>query len=293
MHSDNLGHIIEAFLKEDRIAQDITTRSLIPKNIVTEAVIVAQESGVCCGVGVARLIFKILDKKVQFTAVKKDGQSFKKNDVLVKLRGSALKILSAERLTLNILARLSGIATLTNTFVRKSKPHRVRILDTRKTTPGFRILEKFAVRCGGGYNHRLDLSDGVLIKDNHIAIVRRLYRCGLGDMVALAKKKARGKEIEIEVSSIAEFLSALHASPDIIMLDNMSLFEVKQCVRIRNAFDKKIKLEVSGGVTLKTIKKIAAAGVERISIGALTHSARSIDISLEIKKVQIKSRTKR
>ena len=209
----------------------------------------------------------------------KDGTPVQPGDIVATITGSVTGILKAERTALNFLQRLSGIASLTAQYVAEVSGFKAKIVDTRKTTPGLRLLEKYAVRMGGGYNHRLHLGDAVLIKDNHIAALRAMG-LGLKDIVAKARKNApAGMTIEVEVTSAREAVDALKAGADIIMLDNMSVSEMKQVV---NMVAGKAKLEASGGITLANVRQVAMTGVDIISIGALTHSYKALDISLEI-----------
>ena len=225
--------------------------------------------------------FKLLDPKIKFMPLVSDGKSFKTNAVIARVEGNVQSILSAERAALNFLSRLSGIATLTSKFVNKIKPYKVKIMDTRKTTPGLRLLEKYAVAAGGGCNHRLGLHDQILIKDNHLKAIDY-------DWAALChtirKYKKRRVNTEIEVSDLKELNEALKLTPDIIMLDNMGIKEMKAAVKSLRSLRSNIKLEASGGVSLKNVRKIAATGVDMISVGGLTHSSNPIDFSLEIIK---------
>jgi nicotinate-nucleotide pyrophosphorylase (carboxylating) len=250
--------LIMSALTEDVGTGDITTASLFEKDEIVMADIIAGEECVLAGVDIVRWIFNVLDERIVFRALYNDGDTIKKEKRIISLKGSIRNILAGERTALNFLGRLSGIATLTSKFVDKVKPKKVRIFDTRKTTPGLRILEKYAVRLGGGHNHRMGLWDGILIKDNHIEGLRPL---SIKD--AVKKARSRGyKNIEIELDDIKAFRDIQEAGVDIIMLDNMKI----------------------DGVTLENVKRIANTGVERISVGHLTHSAPSIDFSLEISK---------
>jgi len=283
LNNDILEMKLKHALEEDGCFEDITTQALNFGSLKVEAIIKAKENGILAGINVAQDIFKTVDEKIKFKVAKKDGQQFKKGNILAKVSGPAKSILSAERTVLNFITRLSGIATLTRKFVDKVKPYKAKILDTRKTTPCLRLLEKYAVRMGGGYNHRLDLSEAILIKDNHIAALKKKFKAiSLALIVAKIKKYSRSKEVEIEVNSKKEFQDVLKFPPDIIMLDNMTTSQIKECVRLRNKLNKMISLEVSGGVSLSNVRKLASLGVDRISIGSLTHSSKAIDISLEI-----------
>jgi len=261
-------------LREDIGKEDITTNSIVPAGMRTSAKIIAKESGIICGLGIARLVFQSVDKNLKFTDKVKDGKAVKKGTVVAAVEGPARGILTAERVALNFLQRLSGIATLTNIFV-KAAGGKVKILDTRKTSPGLRVLEKYAVKIGGGFNHRLGLFDAVLIKDNHISVAG-----GLKKAVALAKKKY--DRIEVEVKTPAQVKEAIEAGVTRIMLDNMSIAGIKRSVQLIRMSKRKIEIEVSGGITLKNIRSIAGTGADYISVGAITHSAKTLDMSLKV-----------
>lgn len=276
-----MKEIIKRALKEDLGKGDVTTKCLVPSGMRAKAVIVSKEDGILAGIDVAKQIFSSFSGKVSFVKRKKDGQKIKKGDVIASLDGSAGSILSGERLALNFIQRLSGIATLTGKFVRLCAGTGATILDTRKTTPNLRALEKFAVKMGGGMNHRMGLYDAVLIKDNHLVAEPDIKK-------AVSKARRTGKTVEVEVKTFPELKKALNARPDRILLDNMSAARLKKAVKITKEYSqetgKKIPLEASGGINLKNIKKIANTGVDFISIGALTHSPKALDISLEIIK---------
>jgi len=295
--------IIISALKEDIGSGDITSSLVFEKDTGLLAHIIAKEECVIAGMDVAKWVFDAVDEKMAFTALCKDGDRIKKGKRIMSIKGSAKNILSAERTVLNFTGHLSGIATLTSEFVRLVKGTGAKIYDTRKTIPGMRELEKYAVMAGGGHSYRIGLWDEVLIKDNHINGSRfhpePLTSFGfgawaLGSRAQSIKKiigvfKNRGyRNIEIEVENIAEFKEALEAGADIIMLDNMKAEEIRKAVKLKEANNEKhgtkVILEASGGISLDNIKKIAKAGVDRISIGRLTHSAPSIDFSLEICK---------
>jgi len=267
----DIKDIVAAALKEDIGTRDITTEAFIPPDKSVKAIILAKENFVVCGLGVAALAFRLQDKDIKFKACVREGQFVKKGKRLAKLSGNARGILTAERVALNFLSLLSGISTKTRKFVNAVKPHKVKILDTRKTIPGLRLLEKYAVRIGGGFNHRFCLDEMVLVKDNHLKIVGGIDRLG---------GFSRKQRTEIEVKDLREFKTALLLDPDIIMLDNMSVKEMKRAAAARAS--RKPRLEASGGITLKNIKKIAASGVDMISVGELTDSLNSVDLSLEI-----------
>jgi len=293
----NYSKLLKEALKEDTGKGDITTKALIPKNKFVRALISAKEPCVVCGLGEAAAIFKLKDKEIKFKPLVKEGAAVKKGEAIARLSGRARSILTAERVALNFISLLSGVASKTREYVSAAKPFKVRILDTRKTIPCLRLLEKYAVRIGGGFNHRSSLEEMVLIKDNHIKIVGGYNRLqGTGDRL-----QGKGYKIELEVKDLKEFKEALKLSPDIIMLDNMSVKNMKKAVAIRNNLSPNTyprhkvrrvrqlfwrnltpKLEASGGITLKNIKQVAACGIDLISVGALTHSVRSVDISLEV-----------
>ena len=265
-------------LSEDVGSGDITSALIFEKDEIVMADILAGEACVVAGIDVAKWIFNALDERIIFRPLCKDGDRVKKGKRIVSLKGSIRNILAGERTALNFLARLSGVATLTSRFVEKVKGTGAKIFDTRKTLPGMRALEKYAVTLGNGCNHRMGLWDGILIKDNHLAASRSIR-----DVVKKAKDR-RYKNIEVEVTSLKEFKEALEAGADIIMLDNMKVEDVRKAVRLGRGGVTPPLLEVSGGVTLENVAKIAKTGVDRISVGSLTHSAPSIDFSLEICK---------
>ncbi len=279
--------IIISALKEDIGSGDITSSVLFEKDISLLAHITAKEECVLAGMDAARWIFDAVDEKITFTPLRKDGDRVKKGKRIISVKGSAKNILAAERTVLNFLGHLSGVATLTAEFVREVKSTGAKIYDTRKTIPGLRELEKYAVAIGGGFSYRVGLWDEVMIKDNHLEAMR--VNAIKGSIAAFKNKGY--KNIEVEVGNIAEFKEALEAGADIIMLDNMKIEEIKKVVKIVRcqAQNKKVPgtavkpiLEASGGIGLENIKKIAKTGVDRISIGRLTHSAPSVDFSLEI-----------
>ncbi len=278
--------LIRNALREDIGRRDITTELMIPQNKNIKAVLLAKENCLLCGLDVAKAVFKVRDKGIKFKPLVKDGQEVKKGKILARIEGRARSILTAERVVLNFLSLLCGIATKTKAYVHKVKSYRVKIMDTRKTIPGLRELEKYAVRTGGGYNHRMRLDEMVLVKDNHLAVSGFRVQ-GSGFRGKIKKIKRKGKKIELEVKNLREFKEALKLKPDIIMLDNMSVGVIRRAVRIRNkptTNDQRLttKLEASGNITLKNIRQVAATGVEMISVGNLTRSLESSDISLEV-----------
>ena len=273
-----LAALVRRALAEDVGPGDCTTDSLVPAKAAARARIVARGEGVVCGAAVAREVFRQVDPKVRCTVRIPDGAVAPAGGVLMELSGPARGILTGERTALNFLQRLGGIATLTRRYVGLAAPHGVQILDTRKTTPGLRQLEKFAVRCGGGTNHRIGLFDRVLIKDNHRAFWAAGAKRTLADAVRAARARHPRLVIEIEVESEAELRDALEAAPDWVLLDNMTPARLRRCVAIGRG---RCKLEASGGITLATVARIAATGVDAMSVGALTHSAPALDLSLE------------
>lgn len=286
MVNERIKSIVKKALKEDIQSRDITTSWVIPPNLYIEAVIYAKEEGILCGTEVVKAVFKGLDSKIAFEAFKKDGDAFENNEKIIYLKGKARSILTAERVSLNFLSLLSGISTAANKYARRVKDTGVKILDTRKTKPNLRELEKYAVKMGGGYNHRKSLADGIIIKDNHLRAERFIYQGKVDEerltrLISRLKKKTPLK-VEIEVETLAEFESAIKANPDIIMLDNFSTVQIRQAVDLRDKSFSGIKLEVSGGVNLDNVREIAETGVDFISIGNITHSPRAIDFSLEV-----------
>ncbi|MBI4656811.1 MAG: carboxylating nicotinate-nucleotide diphosphorylase [Elusimicrobia bacterium] len=283
--------IIKTALKEDIGRGDITTGLFIPKNAVFKGVIIAKEKGILCGVEIAGRVFKITDRRIKVKIHLRDGAALKKGSKIMTVAGSG-KILTAERTALNFLQRLSGIATLTNRFVKKLGSGKTAVYDTRKTTPGLRSLEKYAVKCGGGKNHRFGLFDMFLVKDNHLAVLGRNCAGKLREKISLARKKHKELLIEMEAGSLKQVKNFMPLNPDIIMLDNMSFRELKKAVKLirkggkaerRKGGKGRPEIEISGGVNLKNISRISKTGPERISIGALTHSAKSIDMSMEMR----------
>ena len=270
-----IDKIIEQALLEDIGTGDITTEFIIPSNLKAKGIIKTSEEGVVAGLDIACLIFKKLDPEICFQSKIKDGKNILPGEVLAKIAGSARTILKGERVALNFLQRMSGIATITSKFCQEVKDLPIRIVDTRKTTPGLRILEKYAVRMGGGYNHRFGLYDAVLIKDNHIAVAG-----GIKSAVNSVRKQiSHTVNIEVEVENLSQLQEALEMKVDIIMLDNMNLETVKEAVKMVKG---EVLIEASGGITLEKVRKIAQTGVDLISVGALTHSVKSLDISMEI-----------
>ncbi|AZT90491.1 carboxylating nicotinate-nucleotide diphosphorylase [Caldicellulosiruptor changbaiensis] len=266
--------LIKEALIEDMPYGDITTDLLIPQDSISSAILIAKEDGILCGIDVAKRVFEILDENIEFEKIKSDGEPIKKGDILAKIKGNTRAILKGERLALNLLQRMSGVATVTNRLSQKIKGYRAIVTDTRKTVPLLRMLDKYGVFVGGGKNHRYSLSDAVLIKDNHIKAVGSIKE---------AIKRARENiphtmKIEVEVRTMNEFEEALEAGADIIMLDHFGLDDMKKAVEAASG---KALIEASGNITLENIEEIAKTGVDIISVGSITHSVKSLDISLD------------
>lgn len=273
----NIKERLKEALQEDIGSGDITSEILIPERSISKAYFLAKEKGILCGLPFALEALKILDPNLEAEIYSEDGSPLEPGTIFCRLKGLTRAILSGERLALNLLCHLSGIATMTQRLVKLIEGTGARILDTRKTTPLWRDLEKYAVRTGGGMNHRMGLYDMVLIKDNHIRASG-----GIRNAIRKAKEKARpGMLVEVEVSSLEEFEEALEENPDWIMLDNMPLFQMMSCVSLGKG---KVTLEASGGINERNIKEVAESGVDFISLGALTHSVKALDISLELEE---------
>lgn len=270
-----LNELISRALDEDIGSGDLTTNSIVPGDIAVVGYIKAKQRGVAAGLPVAGAVFRRLDPDLQFMPRVAEGARISPGDVLAQLNGRARTVLTGERLALNFLQRLSGIATVTADLVEAVRGYSVRIVDTRKTTPGLRQLEKYAVRVGGGHNHRLGLFDAVLIKDNHIRVAG-----GIKQAVESARSRVpHTVKIEVETEDLNGVLEALEAGADIIMLDNMDIRTMAEAVRLING---RVPVEASGGIGAQTIDAVAATGVDIISVGALTHSAVALDISLDV-----------
>lgn len=275
LNSFALREAIEKALQEDIGSGDVTTEAICPPGQMGQAVIRTKEPCVVAGMPVAQLIFEALDAQIRCTPRVRDGEKLNAGQTIAELEGQLRAILMGERTALNLLQRLSGIATATARYLEAVKDFSVKILDTRKTAPGLRVLDKYAVRVGGGHNHRVGLYDGVLIKTNHIRAAGSITKA-----VERARRYAPTTlKIEVEAKDLQELQEALEAGADIIMLDNMSLEEMRQAVKIAQG---RVWLEASGGVTLENVREIAASGVDLISVGALTHSVQAIDIHLEV-----------
>ncbi|CAN5683358.1 carboxylating nicotinate-nucleotide diphosphorylase [soil metagenome] len=273
----NFLPILELALQEDLGTGDITSECTVSPDLHASAVMVVKQEGVVFGLDVARSAFWLVDPAIVYRSIVSDGSRIDAGTPIVSLEGSARSILRSERVALNFLQRLSGVATMTASYVNALRDCKTRVVDTRKTTPGMRVMEKKAVVAGGGSNHRFGLSDGVLIKDNHIAAVGG-YRPVFEAVRAARAKAPHTLKIEIEVSTIGQLHDALDAGADIVMLDNMPVNEIAQAVKITAG---RALLEASGGITLDNLSDVARTGVDFISIGALTHSAAALDISLD------------
>ena len=270
---NGIDKIIEIALAEDIHTGDITTLSVLPEARSMRARLIAKEPMVLAGIGVAERVFTRVDPAIRFSAAFADGTPVQKGDVIARIEGDAAALLQGERVSLNLLQRMCGIATQTAAYVKEIEGSGARVVDTRKTTPGLRVLEKYAVRVGGGTNHRTGLYDGVLIKENHIAAAG-----GIQEAVRRARAYIpHTLKIEVETETLEQVAQALEAGADIIMLDNMSLAEMTEAVVL---IDRRALVEASGGVNLQSIGAIARTGVDIISVGALTHSVRATDISM-------------
>lgn len=271
-----ISDIVKLALLEDRVEDDITTNSLLEYDQKIVAEVIVKEHGIISGIDVFKKTFYMVDPEIYINVFTGDGTSVKRGCVILEINGRESSVLKAERTALNFLQRLSGIATLTSRFVDRIKPYNVILLDTRKTTPGMRYLEKKAVRDGGGTNHRLNLEDMAMVKDNHIKMAGSITNA-----VKKIRKKFPYKRIEVEVKDLDEFRETLSLDIDMIMLDNFSIKMIKEAIRINK---KSIKLEISGNIRFENIEEKAETGVDYISVGALTHSFKSLDFSLNIRR---------
>jgi nicotinate-nucleotide pyrophosphorylase (carboxylating) len=283
LNEEHIDEIIDRALTEDLGSGDVTTDALVNDSLEGKAYFLVKAEGILAGIEIAKRVFEKVDSQLKFEVLFQDGNSIKHGDIIARVTGRLAGILKAERTALNFLQHLSGIATDTSHYVAAVKGLPVKILDTRKTTPGLRTLEKYAVKTGGGQNHRMNLSDGVLIKDNHLAILLK-QGLGLKEVVAKAKREVSGRlKVEVEVQTPEAARQAAEAGADIIMLDNMKPDVMLQAVRL---VKKRALIEASGGITLANVKAVAETGVDFISVGALTHSAKALDISLEYEGTQ-------
>lgn len=275
LNKKNFEKVISTALKEDIGKRDVTTDLLIPKKEKAAASFIAKQDGIIVGLDIAKQVFKKLDEKIIWKNFVDDGAKVKAGTKIAEVKGSARALLSGERTALNFLQRMSGIATLTSVYVEKVSGTNAKILDTRKTVPGLRLFDKYAVKCGGGTNHRIGLYDMVMIKDNHIKAAGSITEA----VKQIKKNLKRKMKIEVETANLDEVKEALNAGADIIMLDNMSLQEMKEAVATING---KTKVEASGKVNLENVRAVAETGVDYISVGALTHSVKALDISMKI-----------
>lgn len=285
LSEEQLDGIIDRALAEDIGSGDITSEILIPHDLHGQAIFLIKARGILAGIDVARRVFLMVDPSLEFVIHIADGTRVKPGDNVATVSGKVISLLKGERVALNFLQRLSGIATATARYVAKTRGLTVKVTDTRKTTPGLRLLEKYAVRMGGGHNHRFHLGDGILIKDNHIAVLSSLGR-NLKDVVTKAKQESpSGLPVEVEVTTVEEAQAAIEAGAEIVMLDNMNLDDMSRAVSLMPPH---VKTEASGGITLTNIRAVAMTGVDIISVGALTHSPKALDISLELEPQMLK-----
>lgn len=278
--------LIKAAVKEDLGTGDVTSELVFKKGAVSKAYIVPREEIVVCGMGVVQEVLQFYSRKLKLKVHIDEGRIVRMGSKIATIRGPIIPMLSAERVLLNFLQRLSGVATATSKYVRAVEGTKAKIYDTRKTVPGWRLLEKYAVRCGGGYNHRLGLYDGILIKDNHIASFGENFVPKLREIIEQARNYKDVKFVAVEVDDIEEQFRCIVEVPgvDIVLLDNMNLSQLKSAVEMRNRIKGKNKgplLEASGNVTLANVSAVAKTGVDRIAIGAITHSAAAVDIGLD------------
>jgi nicotinate-nucleotide pyrophosphorylase (carboxylating) len=275
---DYLKKIIQSALNEDIKSDDITTQAIISESVFGRGKFLVKADGVIAGLNVAQEVFKQVDSKIEFKVLIQDGEKVNAGDIAAEVEGKASSILTAERTALNFLQRMSGIATMTKRFVEEISHTKAKILDTRKTVPGIRLLDKEAVRLGGGTNHRIGLFDMFLIKDNHIEISGSITKA-IDACRNFQKNKNSNLKIEVETKNLDEVKEALSCNVDIIMLDNFKTDMIRKAVAIIN---EKCKVEASGNITLENVKEVSEAGVDFISVGALTHSVKALDISLEV-----------
>jgi len=289
---EEIKEIVQLAIKEDIGAGDITSKIFIPEGSESEGILIAKETGIIAGLPVARYVLSQIDKDLLLTVNIEDGSRVEKGSVIASVKGLTLSLLSAERLVLNFLQRLSGIATATNRFAEKVRGYKTQILDTRKTTPGWRYLEKYAVKTGGGANHRMGLYDQILIKDNHLKIMESEKENGdISSLVRKAREQIADEVlIEVEVEDLCQIKDVMDAGVDIILFDNMVPSKTSEAVEMVKEFEnsrragtgRTILTEASGNITVKNVEEYAKAGVDRISVGMITHSARALDISFDI-----------
>ena len=278
-----IEQLIDRALREDIGSGDVTSQAVVDRDLKGTAIILAKEKGILAGLKIAQRIFKKVDPNLKFIPFKRDGDRIKPKDKIASISGNIRSVLKAERTALNFLQQLSGIAAYTSTFVNKVKGSSVKILDTRKTVPGLRALQKYAVKLGGGQNHRMGLYDMILIKENHIKSAGGITEA-IKKALSFSKKKSKtGKlKIEVETKTSKEVEKAAQMGVDMIMLDNMSLPQIRKAVRIIRSIDENLKIEVSGNIDLDQVRQIAKTGIDFISVGALTHSAKALDFSLKV-----------
>ena len=281
LEAAEIRRAVEGALAEDIGSGDATTLATVPANVTLTVIMRAREPLVVAGLAFAEAAFKTLSSSVQVQRLASDSQRAKANGALLRISGPARAILSAERVALNFVQRLSGVATLTAQYVAAVRGTPAEILDTRKTTPGWRRFEKYAVACGGGRNHRIGLFDLVLIKDNHLAALRQAKPNAVAAAVLRARTQFPRLKVEVEADTLAQVKQAIEADADIILLDNMTPAQLRKAVKLAAG---RAKTEASGGVNLKTVRAIAKTGVDYISVGALTHSARAVDIGLDFEQ---------
>ncbi len=289
---EKIKEIVQLAIKEDIGAGDITSKIFIPEDSESEGVLIAKETGIVAGLPVAEYVLSQIDKDLIFKVNIEDGSRVEKGLVIASVKGLTLSLLSAERLVLNFLQRLSGIATATNKYAEKVKGYKTQILDTRKTTPGWRYLEKYAVKIGGGANHRMGLYDQIMIKDNHLEVMEPEKENGnISNLVKKAREQvAKEVLIEVEVEDLCQIREMVDAGVDIILFDNMAPSKIGEAVEMVKGFEngrdsgtsRAILTEASGNITIENVEEYAKAGVDRISVGAITHSARALDISFGI-----------
>jgi nicotinate-nucleotide pyrophosphorylase (carboxylating) len=285
LSAQEIRAVVKAALAEDIGRGDATTIATVPPGLTAHAVMRAREPLVVAGTDFVVTAFRELSRKVKVKKILRDGRRAKAGAALLKISGPARALLTAERVALNFAQRLSGVATLTASFVKAAHGTRAQILDTRKTTPGWRRFEKYAVACGGGTNHRIGLDDMVLIKDNHLAALRDATPNAIAAAISRARKKFPKLKVEVEADTLKQVRQALDAGAEMILLDNMRLKQLRQAVKMAKDHTRvRAKTEASGGVNLKTVRAIAQTGVDFISVGALTHSAPAVDIGLDFEE---------
>lgn len=281
MSANEIRAAVKAALAEDIGGDDATTLATVPPHLTARAIMRAREPLVLAGIEFAEAAFRLLSKEARIKRMLRDGRPARAGDALLKITGPARPILSAERVALNFVQRLSGVATLTSKFVEAVRGTGAQILDTRKTTPGWRRFEKYAVACGGGTNHRIGLADMILIKDNHLAALRDARPNAVAAAISRARQKYPKLKIEVEADALEQVRQAIDAGADMILLDNLNLKQLREAVKMARG---RAKTEASGGVNLKTVRAIAQTDVDFISVGALTHSVPAVDIGLDFEQ---------